>query len=71
MKGSVFFVVLKMICGISRYNCLVGVNSKEKNKNVCFLRSPSCFLKLPLYFEDSFWHVLLWKWLTSSVVIRR
>lgn len=66
MKGSMFFVLSKMSCSVSRQDHLLEVNNKDKTQNVCYLGTPLCFVKHSSYFGESFWHVLLWQWLTSS-----
>lgn len=54
MKDSMFFVVLKMSCSISRQNHLLEVNNtdKDKKQNVCYLETPFCFVKHSSYFGD-------------------
>ena len=58
MKGSLFFVLLKMSYSVSRQNHLFEVNNK--NQNVCYLGTPLCFAKHFSYFGD-FFSVLLWQ----------
>ena len=52
MEGSMFFVFLKTSCSVSRQTHLLEVNNKDKNQDVCYLGTPSCFVKHSLRFGD-------------------
>lgn len=45
MKGSMFFVLLEINCSVSRQNCFLEVNNKDKSQNVCSLGAHFCFVK--------------------------